>query len=360
MADQALVDILKQGSQVWNKWREEHSDVTDPDLSGANLSEIDLVGANLHSANLEGANLEWSAIYSSTLNFANLTKANLSHTEISGSFLLGTNLTDTKLIKANLSKSFLRGARLINADLQESILYGCDFFDADLTGATLYRADLSTASLVETNIDQAVLTECNIFGISVWNLKGTPKDQSNLHITSQFETRITVDDIRVAQFIHLLLNNENIRNVIDTITSKAVLILGRFSDEHLPVLDAIRTELRRLGLAPILFDFKKPVSKDVTGTVETLARMARFIIADLTDPSSIPHELATLVPLLRTTPIQLIKMTGSTGYGMIEDYIGSYKWIIPTYEYADKDSLIANLSEVIQPAHEMAKRFREQ
>jgi len=39
------------------------------------------------------------------------------------------------------------------------------------------------------------------------------------------EPRITIDNIEVAQFIYLLLHNEKIRDVIDTITSKAVLIL---------------------------------------------------------------------------------------------------------------------------------------
>jgi hypothetical protein len=32
-----------------------------------------------------------------------------------------------------------------------------------------------------------------------------------------------VDNIKVAQFIYLLLNNEEVRDFIDTITSKAVL-----------------------------------------------------------------------------------------------------------------------------------------
>ncbi len=92
-----------------------------------------------------------------------------------------------------------------------------------------------------------------------------------------------------------MLKNEKVRQVIDTITSKVVLILGRFTEERKAVLDAIREELRHRDFAPILFDFDKPASKDITGTVETLARMARFIIADLTDPSSIPYELGTVV-----------------------------------------------------------------
>ena len=126
------------------------------------------------------------------------------------------------------------------------------------------------------------------------------------------------------------------------------------------VLDAIRDKLRTMDLTPILFDFDKPASKDVTGTVETLARMARFIIADLTDPSSIPHELATVVPHLRTTPVRLLKQEGSEGYSMIEDYERSYSWVIKTHTYIDGASLIAELDEVIAPADEMAEEFREE
>jgi hypothetical protein len=61
--------------------------------------------------------------------------------------------------------------------------------------------------------------------------------QRNLVITPEHEPEITVDNIEVAQFIYLMLNNQKIREVIDTITSKAVLILGRFTEERKPVLE---------------------------------------------------------------------------------------------------------------------------
>jgi len=80
---------------------------------------------------------------------------------------------------------------------------------------------------------------------------------------------IQVDDLEVAQFIYLLLNNERIRHVIDTITSKVVLILGRFTDERKAVLEAIRDELRKRDYLPVLFDFQKPDNKDLTRTVHT-------------------------------------------------------------------------------------------
>jgi hypothetical protein len=69
--------------------------------------------------------------------------------------------------------------------------------------------------------------------------------QQNLLITDESEPTVTVDNIEVGQFIYLMLNNQKVRDVIDTITSKAVLILGRFTDERKAVLDALREELRK-------------------------------------------------------------------------------------------------------------------
>ena len=115
--------------------------------------------------------------------------------------------------------------------------------------------------------------------------------QSNLIITRGAEAVITVDNLEVAQFIYLLLHNEKIRQVIDTITTKVVLILGRFTPERKVVLDAIREELRRRDYIPVLFDFDKPGTKDTHETIPTLARLARFLIADITEPKSIPQEL---------------------------------------------------------------------
>ena len=155
-----------------------------------------------------------------------------------------------------------------------------------------------------------------------------------------------------------MLNNQKVRGIIDTVTSKVVLILGRFTEQRKAVLDAIRERLRHSNFTPVIFDFDKPSSKDVTGTVETLARLARFIIADLTDPSSIPHELATVVPFLRTTPVLPLRLAGSGGYSMFDDF-SAYSWVLKTHEYKDGDSLIADLAEVIAPAEEMATNFRK-
>ncbi len=141
---------------------------------------------------------------------------------------------------------------------------------------------------------------------------------------------ITVDNLEIAQFIYLLLHNEKLRDVIDTIGKKAVLILGRFTDERKAVLEAIREELRRRDYIPILFDFEKPASRDLTETVSTLAHMARFVIADITDAKSIPQELSVIVPNLPSVAVQplILKDSANTPCSSISSAILGY--FLPT------------------------------
>jgi hypothetical protein len=177
-------------------------------------------------------------------------------------------------------------------------------------------------------------------------------------ITERGQPEITVDDLEVAQFIYLLLNNKKIRDVIDTITSKVVLILGRFTPERKAVLDALRDKLREHDYLPVLFDFDKPASKDLTGTVSTLANMASFIIADLTDPSSIPHELATVIPNT-VVPVQPILLAGKSEYAMFVDFRRRYSSVLATHHYTSPEQLIADLGErVIGPAEAKVRELR--
>ena len=254
--------------------------------------------------------------------------------DLSGAYLIGADL-----IEANLSEADLRGAYLSGASLSA----------ANLSGANLGKADLTSAVLTGADFAGADLTGCRIYGVSAWGLKLEGTKQQNLVITSEGEPEITVDNIEVAQFVYLLLHNEKIRDVIDTVTSKAVLILGRFTDERKAVLDALREELRKRNYLPILFDFSVPATRDITETVSLLARMARFIIADLTDPSSIPKELEAIVPHL-AVPVQPLLEGASRPYAMFKDY-WKYDWVLPVYRYEGLDPLLATLAEkVIAPA----------
>jgi hypothetical protein len=175
-------------------------------------------------------------------------------------------------------------------DLSGADLRRANLSEADLSGANLSGADLEIAALVDTDLTGADLTACRIYGASAWSLKLETTRQQNLVITKRGEPAITVDNIEVAQFIYLLLHNQKVRDVIDTITSKAVLILGRFTDERKAVLDALREELRKRNYLPILFDFSVPATRDITETISLLARMARFVVADITDARSMHRD----------------------------------------------------------------------
>jgi hypothetical protein len=169
-----------------------------------------------------------------------------------------------------------------------------------------------------------------------------------------------VDNLEMAQFVYLLLSNTKIREVIDTITSKVVLILGRFTPGRKALLDALRDELRKHNYSPILFDFEKPASRDLTGTISTLAYLSRFIIVDLTDPSSAPHEVATVIPQT-IVPVQPLILDGERAYSMFRDLRQRYHWVLPTYAYTDQAHLLATLQEQViapaeQKAQELAKR----
>ena len=149
--------------------------------------------------------------------------------------------------------------------------------------------------------------------------------------------------------MYVLINNEKIRDVIDTIGKKAVLILGRFTKERKKVLDDLRKRLREYNYLPILFDFDKPASKDLTGTVLTLAHMARFIIADLTDPNSVPYEVSKVVDAF--IPIRPILLSGRSEFPMFPDLQKRHDWVLPTYRYDTSEQLITDLHEgVISPA----------
>ena len=143
MANPEHLEILKQGIDKWNKWREEKPEIS-ANLSRANFHEADLTGANLSGANLSGADLTFA-----DLTNADLTQANLTRADLSGADLINANLSDAHLNRANLS-----GADLINANLNRASL-----IRANLSRANLSQADLSNTAIGETTFGNVDLSE---------------------------------------------------------------------------------------------------------------------------------------------------------------------------------------------------------
>ena len=330
MANPEHVDLLKSGVANWNAWREHFPQII-PDLSDADLPELSAQGANLSNCVMDRVRLDGSNLISSTFESARVSYSSVSY--------------------ASLSNASLR-----NADFGHSNISRTNLRRADCSGTNLESTDLKYSSLVGTNLSGTTLSESNVYGVSVWSTIGEPKAQNNLIASHHSEPTITVDNLQVAQFIHLLLENREIRQIIDTITSKVVLILGRFTPERKPILDAIRVELRKRNYLPVLFDFDKPSNRDITETVSTLAHMAKFVIADITDAKSIPQELMAIVPALPSVPVQPLLLASQREYGMFEHF-RRFPWVLEPFLYEDLDGLLAAIKEkVIGPAEAKAKQ----
>jgi uncharacterized protein YjbI with pentapeptide repeats len=444
MADPEHLEILKRGTTIWNRWREENPTIH-PNLGGADISRVDLSGANLLGAHLRRAtlrrallreaNLRWADLHEANLHEARLRKAdlsaaylggadlseahmrdvNLSEAHLSGAdlngadlrraclrdaHLSGAHLSRTQLGEADLSgadlrKANLRGARfrganlrkallreanllwvhLREADLREAELCGAnlrkanlsranlckarldetDLGGADLREADLSEANLSQARLVETNLEKANLTGCTIYGISAWGIQLQGAHQTNLRITPDNEPAITVDSLEVAQFIYLHLYNERIRDIIETIGKRIVLILGQFTEKQKPVLEAIREELRKGNYVPMLFDVQTPLRPDSLETIAELAHLARFTLADMTEASTILEDIPHVVRQM-AVPVQPLQLEGS-GHGPFAPYnFERDDALLETYWYKDLDDLCRSFeTKVIAPAEAKAR-----
>lgn len=381
MANEEQLAILKAGVEGWNKWRrEEHylnkvdpwkSELAGVDLRGANLTgaelaeadlgRTDLRGANLHGANLinaylKGANLYGADLSKATLIGANLISADLSKANLSGASLIRARLFGATLLGANLSEATLLRANLGEADLRKADLRRADLSLADLSAANLGHADLSEArlinsNLVETDITNAKISKSNVYSVNVWDTRGEFKEQKDLIITPEDAPPITVDNIKIAQFVYLILDNKEIRDVINTLTSKTVLILGRFAvPERKAILDALRDKLREYDLLPIVFDFERPTDKDFTETIKTLAGLCYFVIADITNPKSSPLELQATVPDYQIPFVPIIQ-EGEVPFAMMRDLQKKYNWALDTISYDSLDTLVEILKpHIIDPA----------
>jgi uncharacterized protein YjbI with pentapeptide repeats len=302
MPNDEHVALLKKNVAAWNEWRDENPDIR-PDLNRADLLRADLRG----EANLCGADLRKAV-------------------------LLGADL-----IKANLREADLRGADLTAAYLGQ----------ANLQKADLRGANLSQATLVQTDLTGADLTGCHVYGVSTWGLKPPESaKQQNLIITPGNEPEITVDNIEVAQFIYLLLHNEKIRDVIDTIGKKGVLLLGRFTEDRIVVLERLRDKLRNLGFLPMVFNFDKPETRDFTETVRLLANLSKFVIVDITKPRSAPLELQATVPDYMV-PFAPILQQGEEPFSMFVNLQNKYDWVLPVIGYPSVERLMKELEDKV-------------
>ncbi len=354
MADELHLDILAQGVAAWNSWRKQNWSGVKPVLDTANLSWADLSGANLSWADLSGANLTRAELSGANLSGAKLSGAKLSGANLSGARLSGADLFLADLTRADLTRANLHSAGLSRADLSWANLSRTDLSWAKFTEADLSGANLNFSALVKTILERATLTGCRIYGISAWSLRLEGAKQWNLIVSDRNEPDVMVDDLEVAQFIYLLLNHRKLRNVLNAITERGVLILGRFGGGGFEVLDAIAEKLRELKYQPIIFNFDRPEDRNYTETVKTLVGLSRFVIVDLSGPS-VPQELYATVPHFKIPFVPIIEESRRQ-YSMADDLL-EFPWVVdPPLRFMDVEHLIRALpKEIIAPAENWVK-----
>jgi len=145
-------EILGQGADVWNEWRENEF-YTRPQLRDVDFRNIDLTDVSLWEADLSGANLSGKDLSGRDLMDVNLTGATLD----------GANLNATRLASSNLYLADLRGANLFHADLQAVDFRNANASDVDMRETYLGGANFTGAVLDRARFDGS-LFNATLFG----------------------------------------------------------------------------------------------------------------------------------------------------------------------------------------------------
>jgi uncharacterized protein YjbI with pentapeptide repeats len=328
-------------------------------LVDARAAAANLFAANLGEANLHGADLGEAILFETRLTKADLTQADLQWAELCAADLTQATLTEANLVRANLSKANLshavlfganlmeanlRGADLSGADLRETALSGADLREADLSGADLTGADLSRSICVGCDFSHATLTGCRIYAMSSWDMTLDGTVQQALRITPPDEPTIAVDDLQVAQFVAFLLDNGPIAAGINASAKNVVLVLGSFAAERKAVLQALCDDLRGHHYLPMYVDFAASLGRhnlqDLNATVSQLARLSRFVVADLTGAASIRQVLVHTVPQVPSVVWQPLVQADGTDPVPFEE-LQSFPWVLSPYRYGDVDELLS-------------------
>lgn len=347
--------MLRKGPAAWNSWRSTRPAVK-PDLSGIDFStikDLDPPFTDLSYFDLSGADLRMS-----TLRHASFLETNLE-----GAYAVAADFCYATFIRCNLNGVRLRLARLGSASFTDCDLTNADlaYTSADETSfiySNLQGANLQNAHLVKTDFQGSDLSLSQVYGVAAWDLGLTKAKQEDLIITLDGQPLITVDSLEVAQFIHLLLNNRRLRTVIETITSKVVLILGRFTPERKKVLNLLRNALRRQNYLPVMFDFQKPVSRTFIETVATLAHLSRFIIADFTAQGDVRREVQHIANALQSTPIVPILQEDEKAVPITLQDLRGRPSVLQIVRYRHGRDLVKRLDkDVIEPAERVRSKL---
>lgn len=283
--------LVRQGAKVWNAWRER----SPGSVSFAKPHWYDSPGRG--KVQVKGRNrLDFSGM---NLSGVSIFAAFAEGLDLHGSTFEGTHFEEGDFSRANFSGSTFR-----NSKFNKTILTGANF-----DGATFVNCNLNRINLVGASFRVSEITETVVYGIAAWDLQ-TSDDmkQSKLVIERTYElysdlirdgkVPMMVDDIELAQFVYYLTNHKKMRDALNILNEKGVLLLGRFKDGGLERLYSMREWFQRSGYMAMIFDFARPDNLSLTETIVTMAGLSKFVVVDLSG-SSVPAELQAILSQIK-------------------------------------------------------------
>ena len=378
MPDRHALDRLQEGAAAWNRWRGTQRfapvDLTNADLAGWKLNDYSLIRADLTGANLTRTQLEHAHLKDANLTGAVLTHANLEgangrnatfddvvaqDTNFEVSTLRGARFRRASLVRARFHRAYLREANLSGADLSSAWLRFATLDDASCQDTVFSGADLRHAAMVSTDLRGATLIDVQVFGISAWSIQTDARTRQELIVAAgnAGSAPLRAHDLQTAQLLALMLDGSGVRRLLDSVTSKLVMILGSFSAEEKPALDAVRSALQARGYVAVTFDFERPSERDFAETVTTLAGLCRFVVADFTNAKEVRAEVAQVHAQYRRVPIIPIAKAG-VALPITMANVFSPDELDGLVRYTDIADLLTKVQpSIVEPAEERSARI---
>lgn len=303
-------------------------------------------------------------------NFSNIHLKNLT---IHRAFAEGLNIQNSVFENVyfddgDFSRANFGNCRFVNTKFNKTI-----FTDANFQGSTFINCNLNRINLTNANFDVKEIRETVVYGISSWDLNVSDDAiQSKLVIEKTYELYseiiaqgripLMVDNIELAQFIHYLSNHKKMRDTINILNKRGVLLLGKFKDGGLERLYKLRDWFSEQNYLPMIFDFDRPNSLDYTETVVTMSGLSKLVVADLSG-SSVPQELHAILTNF-VKPVVVYYDTAP--YSMLKDLQRKNQYFHEIKFDGSNENLLAQLPAVIAAAEsdfgnivlELAKEYK--
>jgi hypothetical protein len=210
------------------------------------------------------------------------------------------------------------------------------------------RSHLAEKSLADDAVDWGLFTVHVATGHAV----PFPRPDTGTRPAARQATRVAYD--RSAAKVRDLverLDGDDYGALLSELSERGVLILGRFTDRRRRILEAIKKRLKEhpAGYKPVLFTFERPTSRDLIESIRSFAGAVRFIIADITEPNSVPAEIQAIVPQNPSVPLVAIRAGRKRAYPVFQ-HIRRFEWVAKEpVPYRTEADLLTSLDRDIVP-----------